>query len=264
MKNVVRHSERAALVLALVVFIGGCQRQSESDKTKESRPMKNQLSIEKTPFGKAPDGKSVDLFTLTNVNGLKASIMTYGGILVSLEVPDRNGKLDDIVLGYDSLGGYVDKSPYFGAIVGRYANRIANGRFALRGVTYRLATNDGKNHLHGGYPGNLSCTVVYLLTNRNELIITYDATTDKPTVIDLTHHSYFNLAGQGTGDILHHELFINASTYTPVDKGLIPTGELRNVKRTPMDFTTPTAIGARIAQVEGGYDHNYVLEEDVQ
>jgi aldose 1-epimerase len=293
MKKTIRHEFRAALALALVVLIAGCQKQSGSDQSKESRGMKMELSVEKTNFGKAPDGKAVDLYTLTNVNGLKALIMTYGGILTSLEVPDRNGKLDDIVLGYDSLGGYVDKSPYFGAIVGRYANRIANGRFMLGGVTYRLATNDGKNHLHGGlkgfdkavwdaepikqdsavgvklsylskdgeegYPGNLSCTVLYLLTNRNELKISYDATTDKPTIVNLTHHGYFNLAGQGTGDVLNHELFINAEKYTPVGKDLIPTGELRRVKGTPMDFTTPTAVGARIAQVEGGYDHNYVL-----
>jgi aldose 1-epimerase len=294
MKKTIRHVFRAALALALIVLIAGCQKQPGPDQSKEPRGMKMELSVEKTKFGKAPDGKVVDLYTLTNVSGLKASIMTYGGILVSLEVPDRTGKFDDIVLGYDSLGGYIDKSPYFGAIVGRYANRIANGRFTLRGVTYRLATNDGKNHLHGGlkgfdkvvwdaepikqdsavgvrlsylskdgeegYPGNLSCTVVYLLTNRNELKITYDATTDKPTVINLTHHSYFNLAGEGSGDILNHELLINASKYTPVDKSLIPTGELKTVKGTPMDFTTPTIIGSRIAQVEGGYDHNYVLE----
>lgn len=153
MNDLVRRSQRAALVFALVVFIVGCQRQSASDKTIVSRTMKNQLIIEKAPFGKGPDGKAVDLFTLSNVNGLKASIMTYGGILVSLEVPDRSGNLDDIVLGYDSLGGYVAKSPYFGAIVGRYGNRIANGRFTLRGVTYRLARNDGSNHLHGGLKG---------------------------------------------------------------------------------------------------------------
>jgi aldose 1-epimerase len=294
MTRAIRRVSQSALALMLVILIVGCQKQSGSDKTKDLEAMNKELTIEKKAFGKTPDGKLVDLYTLTNVHGLKAAIMTYGGILVSLEVPDRNGKLGDVVLGYDSLGGYLDKSPYFGAIVGRYGNRIANGRFTLRGVTYRLATNDGKNHLHGGlkgfdkvvwdaepirqdsavgvklsylskdgeegYPGNLSCTVAYLLTNKNELIITYDATTDKPTVVNLTHHSYFNLAGQGAGDVLGHELSINATKYTPVDNGLIPTGELKSVKGTPMDFTTPTAIGARIAQVEGGYDHNYVLD----
>jgi aldose 1-epimerase len=294
MTGAMGHAGQTAVAMFVLMLALGCQKQSGSDKTDESTQMKKELNVTKVPFGKTPDGREVDLYTLTNAKGAKASIMTYGGIVVSLDVPDRNGKLDDIVLGYDNLGGYLTKTPYFGAIVGRYGNRIANGRFTLGGVTYKLATNDGKNHLHGGlkgfdkvvwdaepvkqdsavgvrlsylskdgeegYPGNLSCTVVYLLTNSNELVITYDATTDKPTIINLTHHSYFNLAGQGNGDVLSHELLIKAAKYTPVDKGLIPTGELKDVKGTPMDFTTPTAIGARIAEVEGGYDHNYVLD----
>jgi len=277
--------------LLSLLLIASCQKQSE--KANETTGVKMEMSVQKSSFGKTPEGKEVDLYTLTNANGLKASVMTYGGILVSLEVPDRNGKLEDIVLGYDSLGEYLKKNPYFGAIVGRYANRIAEGRFSLRGVQYRLAKNDGENHLHGGnkgfdkvvwnaesikldsavgvklsylskdgeegYPGNLSCSVEYLLTNRNEFTVNYHATTDKPTVVNLTHHSYFNLAGQGNGDILGHELMVNAEKFTPVGKGLIPTGELKSVKGTPMDFMTATAIGAQIGNVEGGYDHNYVL-----
>jgi aldose 1-epimerase len=217
--------------------------------------------------------------------------MTYGATLVSLEVPDRTGRPGDIVLGYDTLDGYIKNNPYFGSTVGRYGNRIAKGRFTLDGATYQLATNNGENHLHGGtkgvdkvvwkaesvrgdgevgvkfsylskdgeegYPGNLNITVVYTLTNDNELKISYEATTDKATPVNLTHHSYFNLAGEG--DVLAHELTINADAYTPVDAGLIPTGEIRPVKDSPFDFTTPHTIGERIAQVEGGYDHNFVL-----
>ncbi|MHC4337834.1 MAG: aldose epimerase family protein [Planctomycetota bacterium] len=204
------------------------------------------MDVKKEPFGKTPDGREVELYTLTNVNGLKARIITYGAILVSLEVPDRNGNFDDIVLGYDTLDEYIENNPYFGAIVGRYGNRIGKARFTLNGVEYKLAANDGKNHLHGGikgfdkvvwnaetikhedcvalkltylskdgeegYPGSLSCTVIYDLTNKDELKIIYEAETDKPTPINLTHHSYFNLAGQGSRDILDHGLMLNADT----------------------------------------------------
>jgi aldose 1-epimerase len=220
--------------------------------------------------------------------------MNYGAILVSLEVPDRNGDIADITLGFDKLDGYIGEHPYFGAIVGRYANRIGKGVFKLDGVEYKLATNNGENHLHGGikgfdkvvwkhedahatdseavvklsyisedgeegYPGNLACSVIYTLTEDDKLKISYEAETDKKTVVNLTNHAYFNLAGQGNGDILGHELTLNADKYTVVDEGLIPTGENRNVKGTPMDFTTPMTIGSRIGRVEGGYDHNYVL-----
>jgi aldose 1-epimerase len=251
------------------------------------------MSIKKQVFGKTEDGKSVESYTLTNANGLKAEIITYGGIVTSLQIPDRNGKLADIVLGCDSVDDYATKSPYFGALIGRFGNRIAKGKFTLNGVEYTLATNDGPNHLHGGkkgfdkvvwtakametdegpalkltyksrdgeegYPGNLSCTVVYTLTDNNELKVSYEAETDKPTVVNLTHHSYFNLAGYNSGDVLGHELQILADHFTPVDKTLIPTGEIKAVKGTPWDFTKPMTIGSRIKDVEGGYDHNYVL-----
>ena len=245
------------------------------------------------------DGKSVYLYTLTNRNGLEARIANYGGIVVSLTAPDRQGNFTDIVLGYDSLASYLKATPYFGAIVGRYGNRIGGAKFSLNDTAYRLAANDGANHLHGGmkgfdkvvwdadsgstsgdssltlrytskdgeegYPGALSVTVVYALTDSNQLRIDYAATTDKPTVLNLTHHSYFNLAGAGKGDILDHELTINAEQFTPIDAGLIPTGELRAVQGTPMDFRTPTAIGTRINNDDEqlrfgkGYDHNWVL-----
>jgi aldose 1-epimerase len=250
------------------------------------------MNVTKGSFGRLPDGTAVDLYILTNKNGLEARLMTYGATLVSLRLPDRRGVYADCVLGYDGLDGYLKSSPYFGSIVGRYGNRIARGRFTLDGETYTLATNNGPNHLHGGvrgfdkvvwtaepfaeagavgvkfdylskdgeegYPGNLAASVVYLLTNENELRLMYEAKTDKATPVNLTHHSYFNFTG-GKREILGHLLTLAADRYTPVDAGLIPTGELRTVQGTPMDFRTPQAIGSRIAEVEGGYDHNYVL-----
>jgi aldose 1-epimerase len=225
--------------------------------------------------------------------------MTYGGVLVSLKMPDRSGKLADIVNGFDSLAGYVGQPPppYFGALIGRYGNRIANGKFTLDGLQYTLPQNDGQNTLHGGtrgfdkrlwkakplngesleltylskdgeegFPGNVSVTVIYTLTDKNELKIDYSATTDKDTVVNLTNHSYFNLAGQGVGDVLGHVVTIHAGRFTPVDKGLIPTGELRKVDGTPFDFRTPRAIGDRINDKDEqltfgrGYDHNWVLD----
>ena len=255
-------------------------------------------SVKKESFGKV-EGRSVELYTLTNRKGGEAKITTYGATVVSLKVPDRNGKFDDVVLGFDDIDGYLTGTAYFGAIIGRYGNRIAKGRFTLNGVEYKLATNNGENHLHGGvkgfdkviwnakpfnlkngagltlsylshdgeegYPGNLSVNVTYTLTDNNELKISYAATTDKDTVVNLTHHSYFNLAGQGTGNILNHQLMINADRFTPTDAGSIPTGELRSVQCTPFDFREPTAIGARINQDDEqlklgkGYDHNFVL-----
>lgn len=281
----IKHEYVLILSVVALLFISSCNEPTICGEKK--------MDIKKQFFGKTDDGKSVDLYTLTNAHGLKAEIITFGGIVTSLQVPDRNGKFADIVLGCDDVNDYTKKSPYFGALIGRYGNRIAKGRFTLDGTEYKLATNDGPNHLHGGkkgfdkvvwtakpmqtkegqalkltyksrdgeegYPGNLSCTVVYTLTDNNELKISYEAKTDKDTIVNLTHHSYFNLAGYNSGDVLGHELMINANSFTPVDKTLIPTGEIKAVKGTPMDFTKPTAIGLHIKEVEGGYDHNYVL-----
>ena len=269
--------------------------EEETDQMAVNNETKEEPKMEilRQAFGLLPSGQSVDLFILTNKNGMRAQVMNYGAILVSLSVPDRDGNISDITLGCDSIEGYMEASPYFGSTVGRYANRIARGKFSLEGVEYTLATNNGENHLHGGikgfdkvlwepepfkqddqigvkfvyfskdgeegYPGNLACTVTYRMTENNELHIVYEAETDKATPVNLTHHSYFNLAGQGEGDVLSHELMLIADKYTPVDTGLIPTGEIRDVANTPMDFSTPHVIGERIDQVEGGYDHNYVL-----
>jgi len=256
--------------------------------------------VTQKPFGTA-DGKEVSLYTLRNASGAEATITNYGGIVVTLLVPDRTGKMVDVVLGYDDLAGYIKTTPYFGALIGRYGNRIAQGKFTLDGKTYNLAVNDGANTLHGGlkgfdkvvwsarpvesklgaaleltylskdgeegYPGNLSVTAVYTLTNDNSLRVDFTAHTDKATVANLTHHSYFNLAG--SGDILDHLVTINADRFTPVDKGLIPTGELKPVEGTPFDFRKATAIGARIkaddAQLKagGGYDHNWIVNQKV-
>jgi aldose 1-epimerase len=249
--------------------------------------------------GKLDDGTPVDLFTLTNASGIEARVINFGGIIVSLKVPDRTGQLDDVVLGFDEVDRYFAKHPNFGALIGRYGNRIGNARFTLDGKTYRLAANNGPNSLHGGlkgfddvvwaaepftrpgergvvfthtspdgdegFPGTLKARVTYTLTDANELAFDYHATTDKPTHVNLTQHSYFNLAGDGSRDVLAHEMHLNADRYTPVDATLIPTGELAPVEGTPFDFRKPTAIGARIdadhPQIKhgGGYDHNFVL-----
>jgi len=283
-----------SLVFALfVIFFAPNWSFAQSPAAKRGHPIKTES------FGQTQDGKPVDLYTITNSHGMEVRAINYGGIIVSLRVPDKNGKLDDVVLGFDTLDGYLDKSPYFGAIVGRYGNRIANGKFTWDGKEYSLAKNNGPNALHGGlkgfdkaiwqaepfqnkqgkgvaftytskdgeegYPGNLKAKVTYTLTEQNELIFDYEATTDKATPVNLTQHSYFNLAGEGMGDILKHELMLNADRFTPVDKTLIPTGELRSVKGTPLDFTKPTAVGARIDDnyeqlaFGGGYDHNFVI-----
>jgi len=284
-------------VIGSVVFVGSCT--VGGSEAGVYRKGKVKMSVSKEVFGKTAEGEEVDVYRLVNANGVQARIMTYGGVLLSLEVPDNKGRLGDVVLGHDRLEKYLAGDPYFGAIVGRYGNRIGKGKFTLDGVAYQLATNNGENHLHGGlkgfdkvvwgaravreadavgvrlnymsvdgeegYPGNLSCVVTYRLTNEDELKIDYEATTDKATPVNLTHHSYFNLAGQGWGEILNHELMLMADKFTPVDKGLIPTGELRSVKGTPMDFTRPTKIGSRITAEDeqlkfgGGYDHNFVL-----
>jgi aldose 1-epimerase len=240
---------------------------------------KHKPGVQEKPFG-TQAGRPVTLYTLTNANGVEVDTMNYGGIILSIRVPDRKGQFADIVLGHENLEGYIPNPPYIGAVVGRYANRIANGTFTLDGKTYTLPKNDGPNTLHGGtdktfnkvvwdgepMKGKTGVTYTYLSKDGDdELMIEYEATTDKATVVNLSQHSYFNLAGQGTSDILNHELMLNADRFTPVDKNLIPTGELRPVKGTPMDFTTSTKIGSRIDDnyeqlvLGHGYDHNWVL-----
>jgi aldose 1-epimerase len=266
-----------------------------------SAKQKSKAKVEKSTFGKLADGTVIDLYKLTNQNGVEVQIITYGGAIVSLKTPDRKGNFGDIVLGYDDPQGYVNDTSYLGALIGRYANRIANGRFKLEGVEYKLAQNNAPNSLHGGptgfhkriwlareatrpnaaalqvsynskdgeegFPGNLAVTTTFVLTNNNELRIEYSATTDKTTIVNLTEHTYFNLAGPGEGTILDHVLRINANRFTPVDANLIPTGELRPVKGTPLDFTRATVIGSRINDnyeqlvLGKGYDHNYVLNK---
>jgi aldose 1-epimerase len=257
------------------------------------------LSLITKPFGTTPDGAEITLFTLANDHHFEVSIINFGGAITSIKLPDRNGNIGDVVLGYDTLEEYVRNPRFFGGLIGRHANRIANGKFSLNGVAYQLAQNNGANHLHGGtkgydkavwkaearaagdsagvhltylskdgeesYSGNLDVAVDYVVNNDNELRIEYRATTDKDTIVNLTNHSYFNLAG--TGDILEHQLKINAESFTPVSKDLIPNGEIRQVGNTPMDFRQPATIGARINEpydqlgFTGGYDHNYVLRE---
>jgi aldose 1-epimerase len=259
----------------------------------------SQNKIKKESFGKLADGTAVDIYTLRNSKGMEARIMTYGASIVSLKVPDRDDKFEDVVLGYDQLEGYEKRNPLFGAVVGRYANRIKNGLITINGKEYQLPKNNGKNHIHGGnknfstivwkakplpkqnalnlsyfskdgeegFPGNLRVNVIYTLTENDELSIKYFARTDKPTVINLTNHAYFNLAGQGNGNVLKHKIFINATQFTPSDQELIPTGEIRKVKGTPFDFTVEKEIGADIdgnddqLKIGNGYDHNFVLNK---
>ena len=282
---------RIVFVTVLVFFTCGLLPAQDTSS-------KHARGVQKQSFG-TRDGRAVNLYTLTNSHGLEVRAMNYGGIIVSMRVPDRKGQFADIVLGHETFEGYLPNPPYIGAVVGRYANRIANGSFTLDGKTYTLPKNDGPNTLHGGvtrtfdkvvwdgeplkgdtpgvrftylskdgeegFPGNLTAKVTYTLTDDNELVIDYQATTDKATPINLSQHSYFNLAGEGSGEILNHELMLNADRFTPVDKNLIPTGELRPVKGTPFDFTTSTKIGARIEDnyeqlvLGHGYDHNFIL-----
>jgi aldose 1-epimerase len=277
---------------ALAVGLGATMAAHAGDKLMGTDTMK--ATVTRSSFGKTPEGKAVDLYTLTNTHGMVAKITTYGAILTELHTPDRSGHMGDVVLGFDNLDAYVKGHPFFGATVGRYANRIANGKFTLNGQTYTLVTNNGPNHLHGGtvgfdkvvwearqvkkadgpavqfhyiskdgeegYPGNLDVAVTYTLTNENALRIDYEATTDKPTVCNLTNHSYFNLAGKG--DINGHQLMMNCDRFLPVDETLIPTGKLEPVKGTNMDFTSMHAIGDHIDEVgkePTGYDHCYVV-----
>jgi aldose 1-epimerase len=300
-----------ALPLALVaVVLAGCARgdsarpeqtRADASSVTHDGPGDGRLSAgpQTEPFGEV-DGRPVTRYFLTNANGMQVTLIDLGATVTSVEVPDRDGNLADVTLGFDTLEGYLDNAPYFGSICGRFANRIAGARFTLDDVEYPLAANNGPNHLHGGvrgfnkvvwhgepvtdedgstgvrftyvspdgeegYPGTLKTTVVYTLTDRDELKIEYTAQTDKATPVNLTNHCYWNLAGEG--DILDHVLTLNCDRYIPVDEELIPTGELKPVAGTPMDFTEPTKIGARIAEVkgdnpQGGYDHCYVINED--
>jgi aldose 1-epimerase len=281
----------------VIIILSACAALVSCTRTPPPTESKG-ATVDKRDFGQTAAGEPVSLFTLTNANGMRAEIITYGGIIRALEVPDRNGRIGDVVLGFDAVDGYLKEHPYFGAIIGRYGNRIAKARFKLGGTEYKLAVNNGPNALHGGvqgfdkrvwtvkdsgagdnahltinylskdgeegYPGNLDVTVTYTMTNDNVLRIDYAATTDKETIANLTNHTYFNFSG--ADDILAHELKLNASKFTPVDETLIPTGELKDVAGTPFDFRTLTPIGARINQknqqlVHGkGYDHNFVLD----
>ncbi len=282
--------DRREFVAGAAFLLAGCSRSAQEPSN---------TNMTRKPFGQTKDAQPVEMFTLRNSKGMEAAILTYGGIVQSLKVPAQSGGPVDVVLGFDDLNGYLTDSPYFGAIVGRYGNRIGNARFVLDGVEYKLPANDGKNCLHGGtkgfdkrvwtpketsgpngpaleltylskdgeegFPGNLTSIVTYSLSNQNELRIDYRATTDKPTVLNLTNHSYFNLGGQGEGDILGHEVTIEADRFTPVDSTLIPTGQLQAVAGTPLDFRQPHAIGERIdadneqLKFAKGYDHNFVL-----
>jgi len=284
---------RAVTLFALVATFSGCSVHRPNDTSAA-------VTVTRAPFGHLPDGRAVDVYTLSNAHGVEVHVMTFGAIVTVVRTPDRGGHFDDIVLGFDSLSGYEGEHPYFGAVVGRYANRIAHGRFTLDGTTYRLALNNGPNSLHGGrrgfdkalwtgesfmrgdsagvslhytspdgeesYPGTLKVGVKYTLTANDELIVDYEATTDKATPVNLTQHSYWNLGGEGRGDILGHVLALDASAFTPVDSTLIPTGVVAPVAGTPFDFRKPTPIGARIDALDEqirfgrGYDHNFVLD----
>ena len=290
----IKAKQKARTLLCALIFIGGLTLASSLS----SQGMRG--TIKKESFGKTTGGEQIELYSLTNKKGMEVSITNFGATVVTLKVPDRAGKATDIVLGYDTLDGYENGTSYFGATVGRYGNRIAGGKFSIDGKTYTLPKNNGENTLHGGivgfnkrvwkaqeiaskegeslemtylsadgeegFPGNLSAKVVFSLpAERNELRIDYTATTDKDTVLNLTNHSYFNLSGEGSGDILDHVMTLHSKQFTPVDKTLIPTGELKNVGGTPMDFNSATAIGKRINENDEqlvfgkGYDHNWVL-----
>ena len=287
-------------VFFILFLLLGCQPASEQVQSPDPMGAPSPM-ITEVPYGETTNGIPVSLYTLRNQAGMEVDITNYGGIITSIRVPDRAGTMGDVVLGFDSLQGYLDGHPFFGCIVGRYGNRIANGLFTLDGTSYELAKNNGPNHLHGGiegfdkrvwtasssdtaegpqlvltytspdgeegYPGTLDAKVTYLLGADNNLVMTYEATTDAPTIVNLTNHTYFNLRDGGESLILDHELTLHADAYTPVDETLIPTGEITPVAGTPFDFSTPRAIGERIdsdheqIQFGGGYDHNYVVNE---
>ncbi|MEX0585914.1 MAG: aldose epimerase family protein [Pirellulales bacterium] len=288
---------RAVLFFSIGVILAAAAADAPA-QSRRKRSVAPVQSVTEKPYGKTRDGQSVTEYTLTNPNGITVKLLNYGALVSSIQTPDKNGKPGEITLGFNDFAGWEKNGPYFGVTTGRYCNRIAKGKFTLDGKEYTLATNNGENHLHGGvtgfnrrlwsgkmvradagaaieftylskdgeegYPGNLNTTVVYTLTPNNELRIDYKAATDKPTHVNLTNHSYFNLAGRGSGEVLKHEIMIQGSRYLPVDDGGIPTGELAPVKGTPMDLTKPTAIGEKIKEVvggHGGYDHCYVLDK---
>lgn len=284
-------------VWALIGSVGasclaGCTSPDKKTEQTSSTDEATIMEIKKAPFGTAPDGQEVHQYTLTNAGGMTVKITNYGAIVTSILAPDREGNMGQVVLGFDSITGYIPNEPHFGGIAGRFANRIAKGRFTLDGQEYNVTINDAPNHLHGGntgfdrvvwtaeeladqnairltyaskdgeegYPGNLTAVVTYTLTEDNSLQIDYEATTDKATPVNLTNHSYFNLSGGKEKDILNHLVTIHADQYTAVDETLIPTGELPQVKGTPYDFTMPQPVGTRINNLEGyGYDLNYVI-----
>ncbi|MFD2033304.1 aldose epimerase family protein [Belliella marina] len=282
-----------AIALLFSAFLIGMSSCS-SPKSEENEEVKEEISFKVNVQQVAVGDQTAKVFHLENGNGMEVEISSFGAVVSKLIVPDKDGNLENIVLGYESIDGYDTNDYYLGATAGRYANRIAKGKFEIDGTSYQLTTNDGNNHLHGGdlgfnrknwdaesikgeksikvkltytspdgeegYPGELVSTVVYELTEDNKLLISFEAETDKPTIVNLTHHGYFNLSAMKE-DILGHELKINAAKYTPVDDELIPTGELKEVSGTPFDFNTSTAIGARISEIKGGYDHNYVVKE---
>lgn len=291
-------------VFLLTLLNLGCKENKKENQSsmETTDAQQGKEYFEKTSFGKMPDGQTVEKYTLRNASGMEIDVITYGGIITRWTAPNKNGSYEDIVLGFDDLQQYLNGNPYFGALIGRYGNRIAKGKFSLDGETYTLATNDGENHLHGGekgfdkvvwqakaestaegasleltynsadgeegYPGKLDVKVTYTLTGNNELDVRYEATTDKPTIVNLTQHSYFNLSGDFTQSILDHELFLDADAYLPVDAGLIPTGELRKVAGTPFDFKQPKVIGKEInaeneqLKLGKGYDHCWVLNQE--
>jgi len=299
-----KSTSKSITTLFILLLFMSCKNlgKKKEVETKEQEIAEN-MTIKKTVFGEMPDGTTIDRYTLSNANGLEANIITYGGRITSLKTPDKNENVENITLGFDKLEDYLKDNPFFGALVGRYGNRIAKGKFSLDGNEYTLATNNGENHLHGGekgfdkvvweaepkegtdesslimtymsedgeegYPGNLEVTVTYTLNQENELKVDYKATTDKATVVNLTQHAYFNLTGDFSKDILDHKVMLDANNYLPVDAGLIPTGELRNVEGTPFDFTSPKAIGEDIQkdneqlELGGGYDHCWVLNGEM-
>lgn len=297
-------SLKLLLVFAVLFSTVQCKNKTEKEGENQSvmKTQKDSLAIVQDDFGKLPSGEAIEKYTMTNVNGMEVSVINYGGIITNLKVPDKNGKIADVVLGFNSLDGYLTPPPYFGAIIGRYGNRIAKGKFSLDGTDYTLAQNDGENHLHGGnkgfdkvlwdvtkisnaesvalqlhylskdmeegYPGNLNTTVTYTLSNDNTLKVNYEANTDKTTIVNLTQHSYFNLSGDFSKDILDQKISINADTFLPVDATLIPTGEFKEVAGTPFDFKQAKMIGKEINQENQqlerglGYDHCWVLNRD--